>query len=560
MFFDAILFDLDDTLYNYEACHTIALDAVLDGIGAKHCIAVTELADCYADLNVQLKIELGYTAASHSRFIYFKQLLAAKGLPLAATIHWHGLYWSTFYAAMHPAEGVLELLTLLKARKIKIILLSDFLIQHQFEKLAALGILEYFDEIVTSEEVGVDKPNSKMFLAALAKIGSTPEKVIIVGDSFTKDIAGAARCGIGGFWIHPKAGKPVLRKGHAAFVSMLALADWLRRLDFELEHLQRLSRACGERYDLTQAAGGNISVKLDDCMFIKASGMPLGDVSRRNGYAIVDNGRLSADLKSGQLNKMEEYALFSRARASIETYMHSLLQRYTVHLHPLALNEILTSVEGRAVIENIFPQATIIDYVTPGIDIAEAICRLEKPSELIFLMNHGLIVSSDDITRVLALVDEVVAVCETHLAFDYARYRNTVTLSALLNAATTLNYVCYLCEDSVITDAHEVLANLAPTFPDSVVYCAVRAMYLETLSAVEVEAHVAVHGVPKVIMYRSLVYLYDISLNKCRDTESVLKSLVLLAVSATPKKYLPEAEIDFLSSWDAEIYRKNLRN
>jgi FMN phosphatase YigB (HAD superfamily)/ribulose-5-phosphate 4-epimerase/fuculose-1-phosphate aldolase len=560
MFFDAILLDLDDTLYNYDFCHTIALNAVLDGISAKHVIAVSELAACYADLNVQLKIELGDTAASHSRFIYFKQLLAAQGLPLATTMHWHGLYWSTFYAAMSPAEGVLELLTLLKARQVKIVLLSDFLIQHQFEKLAALGILEYFDEIVTSEEVGVDKPNSKMFLAALAKIGATPEKVIIVGDSFTKDIAGAARCGIGGFWIHPKTGKPVLRKGHAAFVSILALADWLRRLDFELEHLQRLSRAIGERYDLTQAAGGNISVKLDDCMFIKASGMLLSEVNRRNGYAIVDNCRLIADLKSGQFNKLEEYALFSHARASIETYMHALLQRYTVHLHPLALNEILTRVEGRTVIEQLFPQATIIDYVTPGIDIAKVMCRLEKPSELIFLLNHGLIVSSDDSARVMSLVDEVVAVCETHLAFDYARYRNTVTLSALLNTATNLNHVCYLCEDSVITGAQEVLENLAPTFPDSVVYCAVRAMYLETLSSVEVEAHVAAHGVPKVIVYRNLVYLYDVSLNKCRDTESVLKSLVLLALNAAPKKYLPEAEIDFLSSWDAEIYRKNLRN
>ena len=560
MFFDAILFDLDDTLYNYDVCHTIALNMVLHGISAEHGIAVTELATCYADLNARLKVELGHTAASHSRFIYFKQLLAAQGLPLAATLHWHTMYWSTFYSTMRPAEGVLELLALLKSREVKIVLLSNFLIQHQFEKLAALGILEYFDEIITSEEVGVEKPNSKIFLTALAKVSTTPDRVFIVGDSFSKDIAGASYCGIGGFWIHPKVGKPVLKKSHAAFTSIAALTDWLRRLDCELDHLQRLSRVCGERYDLTQAAGGNISVKLDDCMFIKASGMMLGEVSRQIGYAIVDNSRLLTDMQSGQLKKIEDYSLFSLARASIETYMHALLSRYTVHLHPLALNEILTSVDGSTVIAKLFPQATIINYFTPGVNIAEAIRQRESRSEIIFLMNHGLIVSSDDVTRVMALVEEVVAVCETHLVRDYARYRNPVSLSVLLNAATGLDHVCYLCEDAVITDSQQVLANLAPTFPDSVVYCAARALLLKTLSAAEVTAHVDNHGVPKVIIYDHQVFLYDVSLKKCRDIESVLKSLVLMAESGEPKNYLTQSEVDFLSSWEAELYRKNLQN
>ena len=41
-----------------------------------------------------------------------------------------------------------------------------------------------------------------------------------------------------------------------------------------------ISRYCGERFDLVQAGGGNTSVKINDIMFIKASGFNLADITK----------------------------------------------------------------------------------------------------------------------------------------------------------------------------------------------------------------------------------------------------------------------------------------
>lgn len=559
MFFKAALFDLDDTLYSYDDCHRQALTAVLEAIGKAHDIPVPTLASSYAGISARLKDELGHTAACHSRFIYFKQLLAAHRLPLSGVLAWHSLYWRLFHEAMRPAEGVHELLALLRARGVKIILVSDFLIQQQFEKLTTLGIIDCFDEIITSEEIGIEKPSSTVFLAALAAAGVSADQVIMIGDSFRKDIAGAAGCGIHGFWIDPTQTAIRIEEQHSCFPSIAALSAWLHDLDGDLDRLERISRMCGERFDLTQAAGGNISVKSGGCLCVKSSGLLLSDVNRRIGYSVVDNARLLADVESGETKPVAAYTRFTKARASIETYMHAVLNRYTVHLHPIQLNEILTREDGATTIKALFPDSLVLDYIAPGVGIAQALWHAKPVPNIVFLMNHGVIVSSDSFDELLGLIERVVGVCEAHLGCDYGRYRAVTPLSSLLNDVTGLSYVSYLCEDQLIGQGVATLTDLPPLFPDLVVYCGTRILRLDPLDREAVEAHLADHGVPKLIAHSGGLYIYDQSLRKCRDTESVLKSLALLLANSASRQSLRKTDVDFITSWEAEAYRKTLQ-
>ena len=82
MFFDAAIFDLDDTLYSYRECHQAALHQVLDEIGRDCAIDRVELGRSYDRISSELKSELGNTASSHNRFIYFKQLFVRHGIAL----------------------------------------------------------------------------------------------------------------------------------------------------------------------------------------------------------------------------------------------------------------------------------------------------------------------------------------------------------------------------------------------------------------------------------------------------------------------------------------------
>ena len=57
-------------------------------------------------------------------------------------------------------------------------------------------ILEYFDLIVASSEVGVTKPNEKIFRVALSKLNLQPNEVVVVGNRISRDILGGNQLGM----------------------------------------------------------------------------------------------------------------------------------------------------------------------------------------------------------------------------------------------------------------------------------------------------------------------------------------------------------------------------
>ena len=92
-------------------------------------------------------------------------------------------------------DGVFELLDYLNT-KYKLHIITNGFEEVQNLKLEKSGIKKYFSEIITSESVGVKKPNPKVFNYALAKTNAMPENSIMVGDNLEADIIGALNCGI----------------------------------------------------------------------------------------------------------------------------------------------------------------------------------------------------------------------------------------------------------------------------------------------------------------------------------------------------------------------------
>lgn len=62
--------------------------------------------------------------------------------------------------------------------------------------LETLGVIDHFDAITTSEEVGRTKPATAMFETALRRAGVDPGRAIMIGDRYSHDMEGAARHGI----------------------------------------------------------------------------------------------------------------------------------------------------------------------------------------------------------------------------------------------------------------------------------------------------------------------------------------------------------------------------
>ena len=62
--------------------------------------------------------------------------------------------------------------------------------------VASLGIDSHLDVLVTSLEVGAEKPDPRMFQAALNKVGISPNEAVHVGDQYHSDVGGAKAVGI----------------------------------------------------------------------------------------------------------------------------------------------------------------------------------------------------------------------------------------------------------------------------------------------------------------------------------------------------------------------------
>jgi rhamnose utilization protein RhaD (predicted bifunctional aldolase and dehydrogenase) len=157
----------------------------------------------------------------------------------------------------------------------------------------------------------------------------------------------------------------------------------------ELIRFESLSKFCGERFDLVQAGGGNTSVKHHEWMFIKSSGINMSNITPFNGYSVINNCLVMDDISSNNIKDIMSYNVIGKRRGSIETFMHSFLKKYTVHLHPIQTNRILISKDAIEVIRRLFPDALCIDYFTPGIILCNEIRQNYNNEKIIFLKNHG---------------------------------------------------------------------------------------------------------------------------------------------------------------------------
>jgi HAD superfamily hydrolase (TIGR01549 family) len=70
------------------------------------------------------------------------------------------------------------------------------------------GVSDLFDVIVTSEELEVYKPHSRIFNGALHKMGATREKTAFIGDSIISDMCGAKKAGLTTIWYNKRRRTP----------------------------------------------------------------------------------------------------------------------------------------------------------------------------------------------------------------------------------------------------------------------------------------------------------------------------------------------------------------
>lgn len=201
----AVLFDLDDTLFDRnraqrEWVHLMMqeLGDVFKDIGQK--VIVDALLESDHIATEEVNRTHSRDAARIGRFRIFLKLLNLSDVSAERIT---ALYVESYSKINAPVRGAKSVIANL-AKGFQLGVVSNGFRDVQYQKLKALGIKDLFHCIVLSSEVGIWKPDPRLFWKAACLLAKQSEECMYVGDSYNDDILGAKKAGMQTCWFNPR--------------------------------------------------------------------------------------------------------------------------------------------------------------------------------------------------------------------------------------------------------------------------------------------------------------------------------------------------------------------
>lgn len=221
-----VFFDLDHTLWDFETNSAKAFEFIFNQGGVN--VNIDEFLFHYRPINLRYW-KLYREDRVSKKVLRYKRLKEAFDL-LSYKISDDDInYLSKVYIDNLPNynslfDGTSEILNYLLPKYTLHIITNGFE-EVQTKKMNASGILHFFDKIITSESVGVKKPNPKIFYHALEIAKTEAKNSIMIGDNYEADILGAQQVGMQ--TIHFKDGHNTTNNGTVNITNLLEIKEYL---------------------------------------------------------------------------------------------------------------------------------------------------------------------------------------------------------------------------------------------------------------------------------------------------------------------------------------------
>ncbi|NGP89993.1 HAD family hydrolase [Fodinibius halophilus] len=201
MSYQYIYFDLDDTLLNHKAAEQAGLQDVHSNFALFEEVTPSELIDEYHEVNSEQwgLYSRGEVNRSELQRNRFEKTLQNLQLDVARYEEVGNYYMQCYRNHWQWVDGAKEVYLKI-AEHYPVGILTNGFAETQRLKFEEFGLYESANHTVISEDVGVLKPDPKVFDHATQEAGVAKDDILYVGDSFSSDIEGGSQYGWNTAW------------------------------------------------------------------------------------------------------------------------------------------------------------------------------------------------------------------------------------------------------------------------------------------------------------------------------------------------------------------------
>ncbi|WP_245808938.1 HAD family hydrolase [Shouchella patagoniensis] len=193
----AVLFDLDDTLLDrnkaVDNMFLLVIETCYENVGQ---VAESEMLIRFKEYD---KRSYGYSDKTELFESFFNEFPPNYRLPRDSIQDFWDHHFPNCFSIDPNTINVVNMIQ----KQVKVAIITNGSTQRQKAKIRNTKLNDCFDTIIISEEVGLSKPDKRIFDLALNKLNVQPETALFVGDDLEKDISGCQHAKIKGIWFNP---------------------------------------------------------------------------------------------------------------------------------------------------------------------------------------------------------------------------------------------------------------------------------------------------------------------------------------------------------------------
>ncbi len=200
----AVLFDLDDTLYDHSTMTRVATAAAVAESAALRAVPLERVVtESHALLEaLHPDVVAKRLSLADSRVERYRRLLAQFGGDPGDAARLASVHVDCYRGNERLVPGARELLARLHALELPLAIVSNNTRDEQLGKLSRLHCLHFFSEVIVLADHAFAKPDPRLFEVALRKLGVSANAAVYVGNDWSIDVIGAAAAGIRPAWFN----------------------------------------------------------------------------------------------------------------------------------------------------------------------------------------------------------------------------------------------------------------------------------------------------------------------------------------------------------------------